>query len=160
MLVAVTLYDISLFLHIGAVVVGFGATYAEALAFPVAMRLDKRHLPYVHELQLAINRYLATPALAIVVLTGFFQVADGNWNLGEFWISATLAIVIAIGALNGAYFIPADRRLGAMVSRELEAGGDLSEEYQRRARAEGMVGALAGVLILVAVFLMVVKPGA
>jgi hypothetical protein len=65
-----------------------------------------------------------------------------------------------VGGLNGAYFIPADRRLGAMVARELEAGGDLSEEYQRRARAEGMMGALTGLLIVVATFLMVVKPGA
>ena len=51
-----SLFELSLFLHITAVVVGFGATYAEAIAFPVAMRLDPRHLPYVHELQLAINR--------------------------------------------------------------------------------------------------------
>ena len=36
----------------------------------------------------------------------------------------------------------------------------LSEAYQRAARTEGMMGALAGLLIVVAVFLMVVKPGA
>jgi uncharacterized membrane protein len=46
-----------------------------------------------------------------------------------------------------------------MVTRELEAGGDLSEEYQRRARAQGMVGALAGLLVILAIFLMVTKPG-
>lgn len=42
----------------------------------------------------------------------------------------------------------------------LEAGGDLSEEYRRRARAEGIVGAVAGLLVLAAIFLMVAKPGA
>jgi uncharacterized membrane protein len=159
-LVALTAFEVSLFLHIAAVVIGFGATYAEAVLFPVAMKLDKRHLPYVHELQLTINRFMAMPALVVVLVTGFFQAADSDTSLGEFWISASLAIVVALGALNGAYFIPADRRLGAMVRRELEAGGDLSEEYQRRARAEGMVGALAGVLVLIAIFLMVAKPGA
>ena len=36
----------------------------------------------------------------------------------------------------------------------------LSEEYQRRARTVGMAGAAAGVLVVIAIFLMVVKPGA
>ena len=41
----ITSYSISVFLHVTAVVVGFGATFAEAIMFPVAMRLDSRHLP-------------------------------------------------------------------------------------------------------------------
>jgi len=161
---AVSAYELSLFLHITAVVVGFGATFAEAIMFPVAMRLDPRHLPYVHALQLAINRYLATPALLIVLITGLYQVSEGNWELGSFWISATFAIVIIIGGLLGAYFVPADRRLGAMVTRELEAAGDgpvtLSDEYQRGARTEGVIGTVTGLLIVIAIFLMVTKLGA
>ena len=160
MLAAVTGYEVSVFLHVAAVVVGLGATFAESVMFPVAMKLDRRHLPYLHALQLAINRWLALPAAGVILLTGFFQVADGNWSLGEFWISATIGIVIVLVLLNVLYFIPADRRLKPMVERELESGGDLSEEYQRRARAEGMMGAFAGVLVLVAIFLMVTKPGA
>jgi uncharacterized membrane protein len=156
---AVTAYNVSVFVHIVAVVVGFGATFAESVMFPVAMRLDRRHLPYVHELQLTINRYFAGPALLVIIITGFYQVSKGDWSLGDFWISGTLVIALILGALNGAYFIPSDRRLGAMAARELEVG-DLSEEYQRRARAQGMVGALTGVLIILAIFLMVVKPGA
>jgi uncharacterized membrane protein len=159
-LAAVTAYNVSVFIHIVAVVVGFGATFAEAVTFPVAMRLDRRHLPYVHELQLTINRYFAGPALLVIIVTGFYQVSKGDWSMGDFWISGTLVIAIALGAINGAYFIPTDRRLGAMVAREIEAGGDLSEEYQRRARAEGIMGAITGLLIIVAIFLMVVKPGA
>lgn len=160
MLAAVTAYNVSVFIHITAVVVGFGATFAEAVTFPVAMRLDKRHLPYVHQLQITINRYFANPALLVIILTGLYQVSKGDWSMGDFWISATFVIAIALGAINGAYFIPTDRRLGAMAAREIEAGGDLSEEYQRRARAEGMMGALTGILIVVAIFLMTVKPGA
>ena len=120
-----------------------------------------RHLPYVHKLQLAINQRLATPAMVIIILTGLYQTSE-RWDFGEVWINATFAIVIVIGGLLGGYFIPTDRKLGAMVERELAAAGDgevvLSDEYQRGARREGMVGALTGVLILVAVFLMVTKP--
>ena len=160
MLAAVTAYNVSVFIHVTAVVVGFGATFAESVMFPVAMKLDKRHLPYVHQLQLTINRYFAGPALLVIIITGFYQVSKGDWSLGDFWISGTLVIALILGALNGAYFIPSDRRLGALAARELEAGGDLSEEYQRRARAQGMMGALTGLLIVAAIFLMVVKPGA
>ncbi len=160
MLAAVTTYEVSVFIHVAAVVIGFGATFAESVMFPVAMKLDRRHLPYLHALQLAINRWLALPATAVIVITGFYQVAEGNWSLGDFWISATIAIVVVLVLLNALYFIPVDRRLQPMVTRELEAGGDLSEEYQRRARAEGIVGAVAGVLVLAAIFLMVTKPGA
>jgi uncharacterized membrane protein len=160
-----SLYELSLFVHITAVVVGFGATFAEAIAAPVALKLDPRHLPYVHRLQIAINRYMASPALIVIVLTGIYQAVDGNWEFGDIWISGTFAIVIVLGGLLGAYFVPTDQKLEAMVSREITAAGPtgpvtLSDAYQRMARTEGYVGSLTGLLIVLAIFLMVVKPGA
>jgi uncharacterized membrane protein len=159
-LAAIDAYSISVFIHVTAVVVGFGATFAEALMFPVAMKVGRRHLPYVHRLQLAINQRFAGPALGLIILTGIYQTIDGDWGFGSFWISATFVIAIVVGAINGAYFIPTDRRLAVMVEREIEAGGELSEDYQRQARREGVMGAVTGVLIVVAIFLMVTKPGA
>ena len=154
-------YSLSVFLHVSAVVVGFGATFAEAIMFPVAMKAGVRHLPYLHKLQLAINQRLATPALVIVILTGIYQTTE-RWEWSEGWISATFAIVIVIGGLLGGYFIPADRKLGAMVEREIAAADGrevvVSDAYQRGARREGMVGALTGVLVIAAIFLMVTKP--
>jgi uncharacterized membrane protein len=164
MIAAITAYNISLFIHITAVVVGFGATFAESILFPIALKLGTRHLPYVHRLQLAINQRFATPALVIVLITGIYQTLTGPWSFADFWISASFAIVIVLGALIGAYFIPADRRLAPMAERELAAGEgadpELSDEYQRQARREGIAGAIAGILIVAAIFLMVVKPGA
>ena len=163
-LAAVDAYSISVFIHVSAVVVGFGSTFALALAFPLALKRGARHLPYMHELSLAINQRFAGPAMLVVLITGFYQTADADWGFGSFWISATFAIVIVLGGLTGAYFIPADRKLGAMVSREVEAAGDgdvvLSEDYRRQANREGAIGGLAGLLILAAIFLMVTKPGA
>jgi uncharacterized membrane protein len=154
---SITAYSFSVFLHVTAVVVGLGATFAEAITFPVAMKLDKRHLPYVHRLGMAINQRLTSPALLVILVTGIYQTSKGDWDFGSFWISATFAIVLVLGGLNGAYFIPTDRRLAAMAERDL-AAGELSEEYQRRARTEGIVGAVAGLLVVLAVFLMVTKP--
>jgi hypothetical protein len=156
---AVTFYDVSVWLHVSAVVVGFGATFAESITFPVAMKMSVRHLPFVHKLGIAINQRMATPALVLIIVTGIYQTAD-RWDFGQFWISATFAIAIVLGGLNGAYFIPGERRLLAQIERELADTGEPSADYQRTARQMGMVGALAGVLVLVAIFLMVAKPGA
>jgi len=150
-------YSLSVFVHVSAVVVGFGATFAESIMFPVAMKAGVRHLPYVHKLQLAINQRLATPALAIVILTGLYQTSE-RWEWDVAWINATFVIVLVVGGLLGGYFIPADRRLAAQAERELAETGEVSEDYLSQARREGMVGALTGVLLLAAVFLMVTKP--
>jgi predicted integral membrane protein DUF2269 len=164
MLASISAYTLSIWLHVSAVVVGFGSTFAEALMFPVAMSVDKRHLPYVHKLGIAINQRLATPALALILITGIYQTAKGDWKFGSFWISATFLIVIVLGGLLGAYFIPTDRRLAALVERDIAASVDgeivLSQEYQDGAKRIGAIGALAGFLVIVAVFLMVTKPGA
>ena len=83
LLAAITAYSVSVFIHITAVVVGFGATFAEAIMFPVAQKLDPKHLPYVHRLQMAINQRLATPALVVVIVTGIYQVSEGGWSFGD-----------------------------------------------------------------------------
>ena len=155
-----SLYELSVFVHVSAVVVGFGATFGEALLFPVAMKAGVRHLPFVHQVQLAINQRLASPALGLIILTGIYQTIDGDWGFGSFWISATFLIALILGGMNGAYFVPTDRRLGPLVQRDLDEGGQPSEDYLRQARTEGIVGAVAGLLVIAAVFLMVTKPGA
>jgi len=161
---AVTSYDFSVFLHVTAVVVGFGATFAESITFPVAMTMDKRHLPYVHRLQRAINQWFAGPAMLVILATGFYQVSDHDWDLGDTWLSWTLTIVVVIAAILGGYFIPEDRKLQAMAERDIAAapaGGEItmSDEYLRRSRREGIVGGITGLLIVIAIYLMVTKPG-
>ena len=164
MLASITAYSISVWIHVTAVVVGFGATFAESVTFPVAMKLDPRHLPYVHRVGVVINQRLATPALVVIILTGIYQTADGDWDFGSFWISATFLIALVLGGLNGAYFIPTDRRLAEQVAGEIAAAGDgpfkPSQDYLAKARREGILGAVAGILVILAVFLMVTKPGA
>jgi uncharacterized membrane protein len=160
---AATSYDYSLFLHITAAVVGFGTTFAEAITFPVAMKLDRRHLPYVHRLQRTINTYFAVPALIVILATGFYQVSEHDWDLGKPWLSISLGLVAVIAILNIAYFIPTDRKLEAMVAREIAAAGDgeveLSSDYMGSSRTEGITGAATGVMLVVIIFLMTTKPG-
>ena len=158
MLASITALNVSIWIHVTAAVVGFGSTFAEAVTFPVAMKLDKRHLPYVHKLQLFINQRLATPALVVILVTGFYQVSEGNFSFGDMWISATFLIVIVLGGLLGAYFIPTDRRLFEQVTKDLAETGEPSKAYLADVRREGVLGTITGILIVVALFLMVTKP--
>src|SRR5688572_23823573 len=135
-----------------------------AIAFPLALRMDPRHLPYVHRLSLRISQFFVLPAVIVLLASGFYQVSEGNWEMGDVWLSASIAIVVVLAVLTVAYFIPVDRRLGDQAQREIDAAGpgaevSLSDDYQRRAQREGAIGALTGVLVVVVVYLMVVKPG-
>jgi uncharacterized membrane protein len=159
----VTSYEVSLFIHITAAIVGLGVTFAEAFTYPVAMRLGPRYLPFKHRFQLAINVLLAGPALVVVLATGLYQVSEFDYELGDFWLSGTMGIVVVLALMLVAYFIPEDRRLEAMVRRDIEASGEgeivLSDEYLRRVRWEAALGTVADLLVIVAVYLMVTKPG-
>jgi uncharacterized membrane protein len=72
-------------------------------------------------------------------------------------VSSPLAVMIA------GYFIPEDWRLKAIVERDIAAckAGEvaLSNEYLDRVRVEEVLGAVAGLLVIAAVYLMVTKPG-
>jgi Predicted integral membrane protein (DUF2269) len=154
------LYSISLWLHISAAVVGLGATFALAVGFPLALKLDARYLPFVHHLSRDVNRKLASPALLVLIITGVYQALDAD-SMDQPWVGGTFLIALILGGLQGGYFIPTDRKLAAMAEKELATGATtLSDDYQRQAQREGGIGALAGFLIIVAVFLMVTKPGA
>ena len=158
MLADISLYTISLWLHISAAVVGLGATFALSVAFPLALRLDARHMPFIHRMNMEVLRKLASPALLLIIITGIYQGVDRDL-MGEAWLGITFAIAIVLGALQGAYFIPTDRKLAAMAEKELADGATtLSPEYRKQAQREGTMGAVSGFLIILAVFLMVTKP--
>jgi uncharacterized membrane protein len=160
MLAVFNLYSISLWLHITAAVVGLGATFALAVGFPLALKLDARYLPFVHHLSLNVNRKLASPALAVLIVTGIYQGVDSD-TMDQPWIGLTFLIALILGGMQGGYFVPTDKKLAAMAEKELAAGATtLSEDYQRQARREGGIGTVAGILIIIAFFLMVTKPGA
>jgi uncharacterized membrane protein len=160
-LASITFHSILVFIHVAAAVVGLGASFALAVGFPLAVRVgDPRGLLFVHRLSLEVTRKLASPALLVILITGIWQALDADISLGEPWISASFVIVIVLGALQGAYFTRTDRKLIAMVESELAAGHtELSKAYRDEANREGGIGALAGLLILAAVFLMVTRPG-
>jgi len=156
---AVTVYDVVLTVHILAVVVAFGVVFA----YPVLDAWFRRAVPgkvaALHQLHLQRGRRVISPAMIVVLLAGLYLALD-RWSLGDPWISATFAILFVLFGLMGGVLTPADRRLVQLAQRDAGAGGAPGGDYERERRRADLVGSLVLALVVVAIFLMVVKPGA
>ena len=97
---AASAYEVVLALHIMAVVVAFGVTFAYPIMFAVAARHGAAQPAALHRVEYTIERWLIIPGLAVVVIAGIFLASDGDlWS--EFFVQWGLAAVIVIGALVG-----------------------------------------------------------
>ena len=150
-------YKIALFLHVVAVVIGFGPTFAYAL-FTTVSRKYPRATPALLEAIQRSDRYLVTPGMVVVLLAGVYLLVDGDWKEDEAFISLGFTAIIVLLGLQLFFFAPQLRRLRDLAERDLAAGDELSEEYLGVSQRIGMVGSLAGLLVVVTIFFMAYKP--
>jgi Predicted integral membrane protein (DUF2269) len=158
---AASAYEIVLAVHIMAVVVAFGVTFAYPIMFAVGARRDPRSLPVLHRIEHTIERFLINPGLLLVLGAGIFLASDGHhWS--EFFVQWGLGAVIVIGALVGSIMIPTAKRAEQLAQSSVEEAGQgtiaLGEDYQRLVRRLALVGSLLSLLVLVTILFMVVKP--
>ena len=151
---AITFYDVVLTVHIIAIVVAFGVMFAYPVMDAQARRASPADVAALHRLQVALGRRVIMPAMTVVLLAGLYLTLD-HWSFDEPWISATLAILFILFALGGAVFAPTDVRLAELAER----GETDSAEYASEARKAQLFGMLSLLLVTVAIFLMVAKPG-
>jgi hypothetical protein len=142
-----------------AVVIAFGVTFAYPIMFTVGARVDPRSLPVLHRVEYTIERFLITPGLLLVFISGVYLASERHrWS--EFFVQWGLAATIVIGGAVGAVMIPtakrAERLAGSAVGGEGVA--ELGEEYRVAVRRLSVVGALLSALVLVTILFMVVKP--
>ena len=133
---AISLYSFVLFLHIAAVVIAFGGLFALPLLLGTGGVESARVL--------ALLRTVVNPAGLVVLAAGLYLAFDGPYEFGDPWIGSTLLILIVVMGIVGAYLTPRARRLA-----------DAAALLQFR---RGLL--VTDILVLVAIFLMVTKPGA
>lgn len=158
---AVTFYDVVLAVHIMAIVVAFGVTFAYPIMFAVAGKRDPRSLPLMHRISYTVERILVNPGLLLVLLAGIYLASKGHhWS--DFFVQWGLAAVVVIGAIVGVVTIPASKRAEQLAERDIQASGDgaveLSAEYQAVVRRLSTVGSLLSLLVLVTILFMAIKP--
>lgn len=157
-------YTLVLFLHIASAVIAFGATFAFPIVDMTIRRVDLRALPVWHEAENAIGSKLITPGATLVLLTGVYMAVDRWDDFGGAWFSAAGVIVIVLLGIGHGFFAPQSRRMAAQAREDLAGGaaerGQMSAAYEAMAARVRPVGMLSALLVLVALLLMVWKPGA
>ncbi len=159
---AVAFFEVVLALHIMAVVVAFGVTFAYPIIFSVGARQDPRSLPLLHRIEYSIERRLTNPGLLVVLLAGIYLASKLEvWS--AFYVQWGLAAVVVIGAVVGAVMIPTAKRAEQLAARDIAAseGGDvtLSDEYRALTRRLATVGSLLSLLVLVTIYFMATHTG-
>lgn len=161
---AIRFYDVVLSLHIMGVVIGFGATFAYPVFASVIGRTEPRGIPaYARAVQVA-DRFLVIPSMIVILAAGIYLVSDSPiYEFSQFWVSATFAILIVIFAMAGLFFTPKNNKLLEVAERDIAAAGDgpvtMSPEFDALQKQIALAGNIAGLLILIAIFLMAAKPG-
>jgi ABC-type amino acid transport system permease subunit len=56
--------------------------------------------------------FFALPAVVVVAATGIYQMDKGGWDYGDFWVSATITILVVILLVNVFFFMTTKPGLG------------------------------------------------
>ena len=160
-MLAVQFYDVVLWGHISAIVIAFGVTFTYPLVYPFTAKNNPRAMPALHDMQGAVGKFIITPAATIALLLGIYLASDRDY-FDEVWVQVPIAIIVILLGLGGAFFGPQEAKAAELARRDIAASGDgdvtFSAEYQGLAKRVAMVGALANVLILLAIYFMTAKP--
>jgi len=148
---AVTLYEIALWIHVTAVVAGFGALFAYPVFLAVNARAPLAERAALHRAQIAFSQRVTGPAIGVILLAGVYLATKAKlWD--QAWVDISFLLLFVIAGLGSTILRKGEVRLEATA-----AGGD----------EPGYTAALAIVrkwtlitlaLILVVIFLMTTKP--
>lgn len=158
---AVTFYGVVLWLHITAVVIAFGATFAFGIYIALATAKHPRSVPAVLEAQTLISRTFVTIGGILILVTGLYLAADAD-QFDEFYVAwGIVAIVVLLGLVHG-FFLPHDRRALEAARRDIEASPgekvEFGEEFNRASAASARMGPIAGLIVILTIYVMAAKP--
>ena len=164
MLAEISFYNVVLFIHIAAVVLAFGVTFSFPIAMAVARKRYERHLGFYHRIQALIGSRLIGPLGGLVLLAGLYLAIKGPYEFGDPWIGSSLLLLIIIMGVGGGFLGPREERLAELADRDIasspaDAAVRFGEDYERVFGQVRTVTLTLNALILIAIFLMVTKPG-
>lgn len=161
MILATSFFDVVLAIHIMAVVFAFGATLAYPVLLGTIGKADSRALPALYKALHAISTRVIMPGLAVILVAGIYMASDHKlWS--EFFVQWGLGVVVVIGAVEGMFLSPNEKRLCAVADRDLAASGGAafapSAEHDSLVKRIGATGALMDGLVLLTILFMAIKP--
>ncbi len=161
MISGVAFYNVVLAVHIAAVVFAFGATLAYPVLLGTITKADSRALPALYKAMHAISTKVIMPGLALVLICGIYMASDAKlWS--EFFVQWGFGAVIVIGAVEGMFLSPREKKLCEVADRDLAASGEgpfqPSSEHDTLVKQIGGIGALMDTIVLLTILFMAIKP--
>ena len=105
------------------------------------------------------DRTVNTIAATLILLTGIYLAADGPYGMGSFFVSWGFVAIVFLLGITHAYFIPKTKQAVELAERDLAVpDGKLSEEFDALSSQIAKVGTVAGVVIILTVYVMTAKP--
>jgi uncharacterized membrane protein len=151
-------FTLLILLHVVSAIVGFGATFSFGVLGPLAGKTGGPQALGMLKGIVAIEKRLVYPAIIIQPLTGVLLIFKRGWDndfFGHTWL--WIAILIFAGAVFIALAIQTPT-IEKMIEMG-ESGGGGSPEFAALAKKSGTFGPMLGVMLLIVIYLMVVKPG-
>lgn len=160
---AIYFYDVIVAVHVMAIVIAFGVTFAYPVIEAQLKRLAPRSMPSWHQTVAFVDGKFVTPAAGIALFAGVYLASDRDL-FSKVWVQVPFAALIILFGLVGSFFTPQSRKLAELAAKDVAASpGDgpvtWSAEYDALSKRVAVVGTVAGLLILVSIFFMVAKPG-
>ena len=165
MLAEISFYNVVVFVHVAAVVLAFGVTFSFPIVMAVARKGYDRHMGFFHRMQAMTGSRLIGPLGGVVFLAGLYLAIKGPYDFGDPWIGITLVLLVIILGVGGGYIGVREERLADMADRDIAASADraavrFGRDYERLFAQVRGANLAMNALILIAIFLMVTKPGA
>lgn len=163
-------YNLFLVLHLLSVIIGFGTVFLAGIYGAKANARKGREGLAIAEAAYDVNANVAEWFIYAVPITGIILilVSDDTWKFSQLWISLSFVVyIVALGIVHGAH-LPNIRRMNALMTElATSAPGNPSgtgpppqaAELERRGQRAAFLGGILNLLVVVAVVLMVWKPG-
>ena len=148
---AVQFYDVVVWLHVTAMMLAFGPTFAYGAFFAIAGKTNPAAAPTIGRAIVAWSRIATRLGILVILITGLYLV-DDRWEFSDFFASWGIVAVVALLAMSQWFFIPQTQRF----VEAAEAGR--SEEAMEIAGRQRTVGPIAGIIVILTIYVMTAKP--
>jgi hypothetical protein len=160
--IAVTFYNVVVWLHISSVLIAFGPTFAFGIYFAVGARKYPRSIPAIIETQSVIQRSMTTIGGILILITGFY-LAGKAWDFSDFFIVWGIIAIVALMGLVHGFFLPNDTRALRIAKRDIDAAGpagefEPSQEFMDVSSRSARMGPIAGLIVILTIYVMAAKP--
>src|SRR5437899_11855668 len=92
---AVTFYTFALSVHIAAIVIAFGVTFAYPVMYAVGTRSEPRSMPGFHRIQDAVGKFVVTLFMAVALLAGIYLASKLKvWS--DFYVQWGLGVILVL----------------------------------------------------------------